>query len=255
MRKSLAARPLRLRPWRRCSFVCRRSGSEAVQRPHVHRPTIGRAARPHHRGSERSRAAGSLGWSGRQAGDRVDDASIGDEFTFRVDPGSDDDGRADHLGPVDGGSRDRLVRAFGGLEGGVGSPPRPRAGDGAADGGRPIGRRCFAQNTPSRRLVRGFGRAPVYGFGPACALVRAPIHLPGPVCDRRGSTRSTRTCSPLGSTSTTPRRRSAGSPGAPPTRQTWARSHALHPQRRRRRRRPRSARSSRSTAPTHCPCR
>ena len=182
-----------------------------------------------------SRADGT--WSGRAApSTENDDASVGDRFTFRTI-------RLSRWGPGDsiwarwtaapGTLLTRLSLAWQAV-----SDLHPDRGQGTAQLTAATDRQVLlAQNTALRRLVRGFGRARVHGFGPACALVRDPIHLRGPVCDQRGRrplrVRALRSV----------RRRRLLAAG----RRAHGRGHrrpdvgslaALQPQRRRRRRRP-----------------
>ena len=209
-----------------------------------------------HRGSEPpERLGGGLVWSMAGRDDRATDASSAIGSRFRIEPGS-------PMGPGDSiwarwtAAPGTLAGApVDGLAGRVGPPPRPRAGNGTDDGGDRSSRRSLHRPRPSPSGTGSRARPRSRLRSSPAQSVRDPIHLPRPVCDQRGSTRSTRTV-----LSRSVRRRrllAAGRRAHRARRRTpdLVARHALRPQRRRRRRRPRPARSSRSTAPTRCRCR
>ena len=133
---------------------------------------------------------------------------------------------------------------------------RPDRGQGTAQLTAATDRQALlAQNTP---FSVGFG---VSGAPPFTASVLPArwFEIRFTCLDRCATDatarRSTRTCSALGSTSTTPRRRSAGSRARRRTRRRGARVDALRPQRARTSAAACIARSSRSMAPTPSSCR
>ena len=134
-----------------------------------------------------SRAAGRWSWSGAARRRPSDRCVVGDRFTFRIYPGCCRWAPGDSVwAAVDGGSRDAADAPVAGVAGRVGPPPRPRAGNGAADAGD------GSAGAPSRRTRRspsGTGsRARPRSRLRSSLRSRFEIRftLPGPVCDRRG---------------------------------------------------------------------